>query len=74
MKVKALVNLSYPRSQAVRNRIRRGDHLPHEERGEIVDVMWGEIVEAPADLLAGWLANGYVEVLAEEPQGGDVDG
>lgn len=73
MKVKAIVEFEYPRSLSIRNRIRRGDHMPFEERGEIVQVPIGATIDAPADLLDSWLASGYVEAIAE-PEGGESHG
>jgi len=75
MKMRALVNLHYPASQTVRNKIRaataRGWIIPYGERGRIVDVGIGEEVNVPADLAQGWLDNRYAEGLTEEGDGAE---
>jgi hypothetical protein len=67
MKVRAIVNFEYPASLTVRNKIReaaaRGKRVPMEERGRIAEVVVGEELDAPADLVESWLANGYVQAV-----------
>jgi hypothetical protein len=67
VRVKALVGLEYPASRSVRDAIRRrhrsggGEPFPAEKRGEITRVEAGEELDAPEDLVAGWLSQGLVE-------------
>lgn len=61
MKVKALVNFEYPASLTVRNRIRGGEKIPYEDRGKILEVEAGEMINAPADLLHSWVDAKLVE-------------
>jgi len=66
IKVKALKNFGYPGSVSVRNEIREwhgasgkkniGKVFPDEDRGLIVEVVAGELISAPEDLLDSWLA------------------
>jgi len=71
MRVRAIGNFGYPASLTVRNKIRqavdRGKRVPAEERGEIIDVMDGQELDAPADLVESWLANGYVRAISDQP-------
>jgi hypothetical protein len=66
MKVKVLVGISYPKLQTVRNRLRNGENLSMEDRGEWVELEIGDEVDAPADLLKSWLSRGYVEELESD--------
>jgi len=65
--VRALQNFHYPESVAVRNRIRnhhRVSSKPFEgDRGKLLQCVIGDDIEAPTDLLDGWLDNGLVEVV-----------
>ena len=61
MAYKALRGFEYPKSLAIRNRLRSGVHVPWEERGEMVSVRPGAAVQAPSDLLESWLHRGLIE-------------
>ncbi len=71
-KVKMLRNVTYPSSEAIRARIRGGDHMPFDERGVIVEVDVGVVVTPPPDLVDSWVANGYAEVVKSKKE--DADG
>ena len=59
-----LSGFSYPASLAIRDRIRAGDHMPYEERGEWTRHAEGDtITNPPSDLIKGWLERGIVELV-----------
>ena len=69
--VKALKSFNYPESKKVRDSIKRfhtvaaneGQVFPYDARGTQVEVVAGEVIEAPTDVLEGWLERGIVEVV-----------
>ena len=66
MKVRALVGFEYPASGAMRDAIRRHHRYdpvaPYPlERGRLVEVEAGQTIEAPEDLVKGWLRDKLVE-------------
>ena len=59
---RCLRGFSYPASKSIRDRIRAGDHMPLEERGEWQRYAAGDrITNPPSDLIEGWLQRGLVE-------------
>ena len=67
--VRALKAFEYPASRSVRDAIRRHhrtstEPFPWDKRGTPVDVETGQVLDAPDDLLQGWLDNGLVEEVA----------
>ena len=67
--VRALESFEYPASRIVRDAIRLQHRhgtalLPWDQRGTIGYVEKGQVVDAPNDLLRGWIHNGLVEEVA----------
>lgn len=65
--VVVLKNFGYPRTEGVRNAIRRFHRIKANEgkpfpgaRGVMVEVVAGAVIEAPEDLLDSWLVAGLV--------------
>ena len=50
MKIKALKGFQYPTSVEVRNRIRRGEKVPMEDRTPWTMVEEGDVVDIPVDI------------------------
>ncbi len=79
--VRALKNFGYPGDLKVRDKIRAfrkgtkndGKAFPDEDRGAIVEVVAGDVLEAPVDLLDNWLLINLVE-LVMAPVEEDTDG
>tara|TARA_Y100000310_G_scaffold312112_1_gene359097 strand:+ start:516 stop:722 length:207 start_codon:yes stop_codon:yes gene_type:complete len=68
MKVRSLTGFDYPASAAVRRKVRQGvksgHRVPHEERGQLVEIAPGQIIDSPPeDLIDNWLERGLVEVM-----------
>ncbi len=62
-----LRGFSYPASKIIRDRIRGGDHMPYEERGEWTRYAEGDkITSPPSDLIKSWLRRGLVEPIKKE--------
>lgn len=68
MKVRALVNFEYPASFNIRNRIVRGETIPIDQRGRLVQVKAGQIVSAPEDLEKKWLRHHLVEEVEDDAE------
>ena len=59
---RVLNGITYPKTLAIRDRIRGGDHMPMEERGEWVRHAKGDkITNPPRDLIKSWLRRDLVE-------------
>ena len=59
---RCLRGFSYPTLRSIRDRIRDGDHMPLEERGEWQRYVQGDkITNPPDDLIESWLKRGLVE-------------
>ena len=62
-----LSGFSYPTSKIIRDRIRDGDHMPYEERGEWRRHAAGDtITSPPSDLIKSWLRRGAVEPIKKK--------
>lgn len=62
---RAINNFEYPASLSIRNRIRGGEDIPFEERGEMIEVMEGAELAAtdiPDDLKESWLKRNIVPI------------
>jgi hypothetical protein len=60
---------SYPASLAVRDRIRGGEKVAIEDRGEWVRHVIGDrIANPPIDLIESWLRRGAVEPVGSAPK------
>jgi len=68
-KYRALRGFEYPKSLAIRNRIRKGEEIPLDERGETQNVLPGKMVTPPEDLLGSWLRRGLVEEVEDGDEG-----
>lgn len=71
--VTAVKNFAYPGDPVVREKIRKFHAVKKNDgvgwdgdRGEIVEVAVGDVIEAPADLLDSWLAAEIVLIPLEE--------
>ncbi len=61
---------SYPKSLAIRDRIRAGEKVAIEDRGEWVRHAVGDrIANPPIDLIESWLRRGAVEPVGSAPKG-----
>jgi hypothetical protein len=64
---------SYPKSLAVRDRIRAGERIVLEDRGEWVRHVVGDrIANPPVDLIESWLRRGCVEQVGAQPKPEEV--
>lgn len=70
MRLRAIRGFEYPESREVRDKIRRWHRSPSHDgvpypndRGVMVEVVAGEAVTTPDDLLHSWLDAGLVEDL-----------
>ena len=62
---RCLRGFSYPASKSIRDRIRAGDHMPLEERGDWQRYEAGDRIEnLPSDVSANLLKRGATEVFA----------
>ena len=62
---RCLKPFSYPASLSIRDRIRAGDHMPLEKRGEWRRYVEGDrIANPPSDLIESWLRRGCVEPIS----------
>ena len=61
---RCLKPFSYPASLSIRERIRAGDHMPLEERGEWRRYVEGDkITHPPSDLIESWLERRLVKLI-----------
>ena len=67
---RCLRGFSYPSSQSIRDRIRAGDHMKLEERGEWQRYAVGDRIEnLPSDVSANLLKRGALEVITGKSAG-----
>ena len=61
---KEFKGFDYPKSRAIRDRLRGGDDIPREQQGELIRHALGSLItNPPDDLIEGWLARGRVELV-----------
>ncbi len=69
---RCLRGFSYPASRSIRDRIRGGDHMPVEERGEWRKYAEGDrIANPPSDLIDGWLRRGLIGLIGAATKKGE---
>ena len=70
---RCLKPFSYPASLSIRERIRAGDHMPLEERGDWRRYAKGDkIANPPSDLIESWLERDLVEPIGSGAKKSEV--
>lgn len=76
---RATRGFEYPESLAIRNRLRQGENLSQDERGDMVYARKGHLISPPSDLKDSWLKRGLIvtdeewQEMKKEKKEGDED-
>ena len=66
---RATCNFGYPSSPSIRNRLRGGEDIPIDERGDWTEYSAGDLIaNPPTDMLRAWIAQGLIEEVADGAQ------